>query len=278
VRRLRAILALLTIAVISGGCQLLGGPGATPDPERGVAYPDGCAVYELSPRRCKAIVEILGERLGIAGRPVTRIELLPDPGCGEPDPQILCSRGGIIVRVRFRFGDGGSAEDSVFCGGIGGQYTILCTETPEIRISSPTMGGYRDVPCAGEAPDGCATPLPTLEPAAAAAARPLTIAARDITIDREGKFEISLGQAVLPNGILTEASFSLRDPLTQAVSMGDGGVWLDVRPVDSNAPPFDNYYQRGWHEGTDTVDAVVVFDIVSFEPGAMLELRDIVVR
>jgi hypothetical protein len=48
--------------------------------------------------------------------------------------------------------------------------------------------------------------------------------------------------------------------------------------VDPNAPPFDNYYIRGWHEGTETVDAVLVFEVVSFEPGATLELRDIVVR
>jgi len=276
VRRPLAVLALGLVALVSGGCQLLGLPGSSPDPELGIAYPDGCAAYELSPRRCKAIVERMSQKVGIAGREVTRIELLPDKSCGPPDPNILCG-GPFVVRVRFRFRDGGSAEDSVFCGGIGGQYTILCTETPEIRISS-RADGYRDIPCAGEPPDGCATPLPTLQPSAAKASRPIAIEARDVAIDHVGHYEIPLGQAVLPNGILTEARFSLRDPLTQALSVGDAGVLLDVRSVDPGAPPFENYYMRGWHEGTETVEAVVIFDVLSFEPGALLELRDILVR
>jgi hypothetical protein len=278
VRGLLAAVALALVALTSGGCQLLGLPGGSPDLESGIAYPDGCAVYDLSPRRCKAIVEVIGDRVGIAGREVTHIELLPDPGCGKPtDPKVLCTRTmAFVARVRFRFADGGSAEDSVFCG-VGGQYTILCTETPEIRISSPTMGGYRDVPCAGEAPDGCATPLPTLEPTAESAARTLTIAVRDIPIDRIGKFEVSLGRAVLPNGILTQARFGLRDLKVQTFSVADA-IWLDVRSIDPDAPPFDNYYVRGWHEGTETVEAVVIFEVMSFEPGAVLELRDVVVR
>jgi hypothetical protein len=266
VRRFAAILALAV-----AGCGLL---PILPDPDRlpgVVVYPDGCDEYGFSQRRCDAIVLWARDQLPAGHAAIRAIELAPNP-----EPEAVRLGGSFTALVRFRLEDGTTQEFPLYCG-LGGHWSILCTEKPEIRISSPTMGGYRDIPCAGEAPDGCATPLPTLEPAAADASRPLTIAARDITIDREGKFEISLGQAVLPNGILSEASFSLRDAFTQSLSVGDG-VWLDIRPIEPGAPPFDNYYQRGWHEGTETVDAVLVFEVVSFEPGATLELRDIVVR
>lgn len=270
-RRPGWVLVVSLVVLVSGGCQLLDLPGRSFDLARPVPYPEGCAAYGFSDRRCDAIVDWAKAELPAGHGAIVAIELAPNP---EPDVARTMS---FTALVRFRLADGSELDFPLYCG-IGGQYSIRCTNTPEIRTSSPTMGGYRDVPCAGEAPDGCATPLPTAEPAAQNAARPLTIASRDILIDRVGRFEIPLGQAILPNGILTEARFSLRDPLTQAVSIGEGGVWLDVRPVDPGAPPFDNYYMRGWHEGIETVDAVLVFEVVSFEPDAMLELRDIDVR
>jgi hypothetical protein len=64
---------------------------------------------------------------------------------------VLCTRTNqFIVRVRFQMADGRSAEQSLFCG-VGGQFSALCTENPEINISSPTLSGYRDVP-AGSTP------------------------------------------------------------------------------------------------------------------------------
>jgi hypothetical protein len=268
VRNIAPLLVASLLVLTSGGCQLLELPGRSFDTSRAVPYPDGCAAYGFSTRRCDAIVDWARDQLPAGHPDIRAIELAPDP---EPDVMRTQS---FAALVRFWMEDGATLDFPLYCG-IGGQWSILCTDTPEIRISSPTMGGYTDVPCPGEAPNECATPLPTFEPAAAKAARPLEIAARDIPIDHVGKYEIPLGQAVLPNGILTEARFSLRDPLTQAMSVGDGGVWLDVRPVDPNAPPFDNYYVRGWHEGTETVNAVLVFEITSFETGAMLELRNI---
>jgi hypothetical protein len=263
------LVRLLAITGLVAGCTLFPvAPSRAPDGS--VAYPAGCVEYGFSQRRCDAIVRKAEARLERPHPPVVGIELAPDP-----EPQVARTMA-FTALVRFRFADGATNDIPFYCG-VGGQYSIVCTETPETRVSSPTMGGYRDVPCQGEAPDGCATPLPTLDPAAADAARALTIAVHDIPIDRVGRYEVPLGQAVLPNGVLTEASFRLRDPLLQTLSTADG-AWLEVRPVDPNGPPFDNYYMRGWHEGTETVDAVLVFEVVSFEPGATLELRDIVVR
>ena len=273
-RRLAGSLALALLALMSGGCALVDladGPDVRPRADGSVAYPEGCAHFGFSERRCDAIVAWAEEQLPAAHRPVTAIELAPD---SEPDAVRL--GGAFAALVRFRLDDGTKLEFPLYCG-IGGQWSLLCTEMPEIRISSPTMGGYTDVPCAGEGPNGCATPLPTFDPIALRAAQPLTIAARDILIDHAGRYEVPLGLAALPNGVLTEASFRLGDSFIQTVSIVEA-VWLDVRPTDPNAPPFDNYYMRGWHEGTETVEAILVFEVVSFEPGATLELRDIVVR
>jgi hypothetical protein len=266
------LVRLLAIVALVAGCTLFSvAPPRAPDGS--VAYPAGCVEYGFSQRRCDAIVDWARAQLPAVHPPIRSIELASDP-----EPEAVRLGGAFTAAIRFRLADGSTHEFPLYCG-LGGQWTLLCTETPEIRISGPTMpmSGYRDVPCAGEAPDGCATPLPTLEPAATEAARPLEIAARDIPIDHVGRYEMRLGQAVLPNGILTEASFGLHDVKIQSFTVADA-VWLEVRPVDPNAPPFDNYYMRGWHEGTETVDAVLVFEVVSFEPGATLELRDIVVR
>jgi hypothetical protein len=271
VRPFAGILPLLLVTLTLAGCELLELPDVRPGTDGALPYPAGCSDYGLSARRCDAIVAWAEEQLPAAHRPVTAIELAPDP-----EPEAVRLGGSFTALVRFRMEDGSALDFPLYCG-IGGQWSLLCTDTPEIRISSPTMGGYTDVPCAGEAPNGCATPLPTLQPAAVAASRPLEIAARDIPIDHIGRYEVPLGRAVLPNGVLTEASFGLRDLKTQALAVRDA-VWLDVRPIDPDAPPFDNYYVRGWHKGTETVGVVVMFDVVSFEPGATLELRDIVVR
>jgi len=39
-----------------------------------------------------------------------------------------------------------------------------------------------------------------------------------------------------------------------------------------------NIYEHGWREGIEGVEAVLVFDVFRFEPGATLSIRDVVVR
>ena len=106
---------------------------------------------------------------------------------------------------------------------------------------------------------------------------PLEIASRDIPIRSAGHLEIDMGRATLPNGIFSDASFALADPHTQAFRVADG-VRLEVRSLDPSRPPLDNVYQHGWYPGTEAVDVFLVMDVTSFTPGAMLEIRDLVVR
>ena len=123
-----------------------------------------------------------------------------------------------------------------------------------------------------------ATPLPTIEAAAAVSAEPLTIARVDVPLDHVGEYEVSLGDATLPNGILTEATFGFVDDWPPGVSISSGEVWLHVRSREPDGKLFDNYYNHGWRAGTERVEAVLVFTVDHVDPGAVLPIRDVVVR
>lgn len=244
-------------------------------------YPDGCAAYHLSERRCAYIVAWAKTQAGIGDADSVTIELLGDPACKDGQAQQRCdftrAGGQFVVRVRITPAVGSASEQSVFCG-IWGQYSLLCTDTPEIRISSPTMGGYRDVPCSGDPPVGCATPLPTVEPIASVAAQPLDLGSLRIPIDHVGSYAIPVGEAVLPNGILSEAVFGLVDDMPSDILMKPGaGMFLTITSLEGG-PAFDNYYMRGWHAGTERVQVTLTFDVEWFRPGAMIEATGIQVH
>lgn len=141
--------------------------------------------------------------------------------------------------------------------------------------------GYHDVPCGavpgGEAGSACATPMSGIDPDAARAGVPLEAASHDYAIAGLGPQEILVGSATLPNGILSDARFSLADPFTRAFAVRDG-IALVVRPLDPARPLFVNIYAHGWYTGTEEVEVYLVFDVTAFTPGATLEVRDLVVR
>lgn len=157
---------------------------------------------------------------------------------------------------------------------------MACADDPHLSAGSVTggSGGYHDVPCEGETMDNCATPVPTVDPAAAASAKPLTIARRDIPLDHLGEYQVRLGEATLPNGILTEASFDFMDDWPPDVTISDSDVWLEVRSLEPDGKPFDNIHTHGWRAGTERVEAVLVFTVQRVDPGAVLGIRDVVVR
>ena len=244
-----------------------------PPPHVAVPYPDGCAAYRLSDRRCAYIVDWAKKEAGIgAGDPVS-VELLGDHACPSDDtvPCGVMRTMAFIVRVRLTTQSGESSDHPVFCG-LGGEMTLLCTERPRIWISTP-MNGYTDVPCQTE--NGpCATPLPTIDPAAAAAAEPLSVPSLDIVIDHIGAYSIPVGEAVLPNGILSEAAFGLADDMPSSVLLNPGFMYLEVTSLEGG-PPFDNYYRRGWHDGTERVQVTLTFTVEWMEADTVLEVTGI---
>ena len=265
----RALLVAVAM-LVTAGCSVLAPLAAAPTPQ-------ACGAV-FAPQRCELIIDAAAERAGVDRGAVIRIDIVP-----EPTPQvmpdgtvILQTRGGaapLVVRVTLA---DGTTSEMVACGGV--SMEPMCTDEPHLRASSVTMGGYRDIPCAGEPPAGCATPHPPPTGDALAAAEPIRIDRVDIPIDRAGQHEVSVGEGSLPNGILTEASFAFLDDWPPGVRIGDGVVHLDVRSLEPDGVPFDSYYSHGWREGVERVEAVLVFDVDHAEPGATLSVSDVVVR
>jgi hypothetical protein len=273
-RAARPALASLAIAAVLTGCSLP--PGFAPSSQdAGVRYPAGCVDFNLSPERCTAIVESIARQNGIDPSAASDIWLLGDPGCGA-DPHILCTRTTtFIVRVRYDLPGRDAVEGSQSCG-VGGQFSILCTDHPEIRLSAATLDGYQDIPCSGEPPDGCASPVPTVDPATASLGVALHVPTIVIPLDHEGRYDIPLGEAVLPNGILTESSFTLADAHQTGFTLEDGVIALVVAGPDGK--PIRNVYEQGWRDGTETVKASLRFSVARFEPGSVIRVGDVVVR
>lgn len=249
-------------------------------PPAGVAvpYPAGCGVYHLSPRRCDYIVAWAMQQAGDPEATDVTVQLLGDPECPEGTRTCNVDRTqSFVVRVRLITAGGATRDESVFCG-IGGDASLLCTESPVIRRSSPTMAGYTDIPCAGVAPQSpCASPVPSPDPSALAAATMLRVGQLSIPIDHVGAYAIPVGEALLPNGVLREAAFELRNDTPADFLVSPEGVSLMIESLDGGSP-FDNIYAHGWHPGTERVKATLVFAVESFEPGAVLEATGITVR
>ena len=106
----------------------------------------------------------------------------------------------------------------------------------------------------------------------------LTIDERTIPIDRIGLLDIPLGEATLPNGILTEASFEFVETWPADVALAGGSGVLGIRSLETDGKPFDNYYLHGWRPGLERVAVTLQLEVLYFEPGADLVIRDVVVR
>ena len=119
---------------------------------------------------------------------------------------------------------------------------------------------------------------PSITPEALAQAISLRIPRLDIPVDHTGRYEVPVGEARLPNGILTSADFALVEPWPAGVSILDGGVRLEIRALDDGGTPIRNIYEHGWRPGTERVEAVLVFNVAHFDPGATLGVKDVVVQ
>ncbi len=207
---------------------------------------------------------------------VTATVIVPDP---PPKNGVLVTLGGAApINVRITLTDG-TTRDTLMCGGLA--MGPICTDTQRLEARSGLADGegYKDVPCPdGASPNTCGRPLPSLEPAAVTAARPLSIATASIPIDHLGAYEVSLGKASLPNGIVSEASFAFADTWPTDISLEGGEAHIDLRSLEPDGKPFQNYYEHGWRHGVERVEAVLVFHVLWFEKGAVLDIRDVVVR
>lgn len=228
--------------------------------DRSMRSPDeACPRMDIGPRRCAGVVTQAIERSKVDPTTVVDIEL------GRPEGQRVELGGMLVATARLHLRDGRSVDQEVWCIGVGGHNQPWCTEDPELEL---WMGANHDVP-------QFAMPL-VLDAAAVAAARPLRLDALDLALTI-GHHDIELGRATLANSYLAEARFSLADPAPDGVVIPEG-VRLEIRPTDPSRPPFGSVYDRGLFPGVEAVSAHLVFDVEAAPAGAMLQVRDVVVR
>lgn len=256
----------LVIAWLVAGCGLIA--EATPEPPRPCGEMYGA-------RRCLAMTDAAASEVGRTRDDVTAVVIVPYP---PPRDGILETLGGARpIKVRLTFTDG-STIDASMCGGA--PSGPACMDEPRLQAATAFIpgSGYRDLPCTGTTEDTCATPLPALDPAAVADARPLSIARLDIPIDHKGSYEIPLGDARIPNGVITSASFQFVDDWPDDITITGANVGIAIHSLEPDGKPFDGYYQHGWRPGVESIEATLVFGVDRFEPGAVLSIRDIEVH
>lgn len=224
----------------------------------------GSCGSQFSADRCQALAFGAAEQLHIGFDQVLAVDVVPNP---EPPA------GGIDFAhrtfLKVTLADGSRQDVTISCPGIAAGYDPPCMPEPAVPVGSPGQAGYYDTP-------GDATPFPSLEPAAVAAARPLTIPRLTIAVGSVGPQEIALGHASLPNGYLRFSNLKLDDPWPSNV-LFRGGIEMVIRPASGGAP-LQNVYETGWHHGPVDVAVTLTFDVAWFEPGATFTIVGAVVR
>jgi hypothetical protein len=267
----------LVVAPVDGGAWRIwldtapGAYGAWP-------FPEGCAAFGLSARRCEAVVAAAASNVGFDRSTAIATFLMAEQGCGgDPlsDDVVLCMRStSVAAGVRFERADGTAVLSVVYCGV--GPPTLVCSETPGIQTVDLHGAGYWDVTCAGEAPDGC--PGRISIPTGAASGRELKVDAIAVPVGPVGHREVELGRAVLVDGIVQEARFSVADQTQVGFLLDPGLVRMELRSTVPGRPPFRNIYERGTFKGPEEVLVVLIFDVAETGPDAVIHVTDVLVR
>jgi hypothetical protein len=109
------------------------------------------------------------------------------------------------------------------------------------------------------------------------ASQPLGVGALDIEIDHVGDYTIDVGDATLPNGILSTASFELADEAPKDVLMEPHGIQMQITSLEDGRR-LESLYDHGWRPGTERVRVTLRFSVESFEPGAAIQVVNLEVH
>lgn len=246
-------------------CNVLGLAGPT-----GGRYPDACESLDFPVRQCDAIVAVAQANAGIAPDSLTSIDILPPSSQG----------GGLVGRrmvaeVRFQRSGQPDQIEEVWCNGSGVTRDSAFACDPDARVGISGGLGH-DVPCATEAIESCATLPPSPRPAVKAIAKPLRVASLDIPLDHLGSYEVEVGEAGLPDGVMSTRSGTLAEPNPETYWIADG-IRLDVRPADPTRPPVGSVYREGF-DGVEPVKVFLTFDVTELKSPSVLQVRDLVVE
>ena len=109
-----------------------------------------------------------------------------------------------------------------------------------------------------------------------AIARPLRVASLDIPLDHLGPYEVEVGEAGLPDGVLSTRSATLADPSPETFWIAPF-IEIDVRPVDPARPPIGSVY-RDPFDGVEPVKVFLVFDVTELKSASVLQVRNLLVE
>jgi hypothetical protein len=234
----------------------------------------GCEAMGFDARRCAAVVARAREQ---AGNPTDVVSV----AVRRAIPNQVSLGGGPIADVVLTASDGTERVIEIGCLFLSGQSDRVCSPDAQITIDG---GVSHDVPC-GPTPCDEQNPGSTLppspRPAVVAASKPLVLRVFDIPIDHVGHYEVLVGEATLPDGLLSQRSGTLGDPRPTAYWI-DQGVAIVVRPgkpcVGPDCPSIESIYRAPFH-GPQPVHVYLVFDVVELDAsGTFLEVRNLVVR
>jgi hypothetical protein len=188
---------------------------------------------------------------------------------------VMCNYGGGPPRtIRATTDTGATLDRTLPCLGV--SFDAICSDTPSLHAESMS---YWDIPCEGEPPAGCATPV-VPDASALKESRPLLIRSLDVPVGPIGHREVEIGHAIVPNGILSKGRFVLAPSShTQDGFLIDPEiVRLQVESLDPTRPPFTNVYQRGRFPGVEEVKVLLVFDVAETSDSAVLHIQNVDVR
>jgi hypothetical protein len=263
------IVGLLVLAVLAAaGIVFFAGGSVDRPSEPGGPFPAACGNFGFAQPRCYLAMRRAAAIAKVDLASVTTIKML------QFQPSGVSLGGREMAVFEFDLPTQTTVRQELWCSGISSGSDRVCDADPQIGIAT---GVDRDVPCSGDTPPaGCATLPPSPRPASVAAAHPLVLATVNVPLDHDGHYEVDLGAASLPDGVLSERSAELADsrPTTFWI---DSGIRIDVRPDVAGRPPIGNIY-RDPFDGPEPVHVYLVFDASDVQPGATLEIRDLVVR
>jgi hypothetical protein len=65
--------------------------------------------------------------------------------------------------------------------------------------------------------------------------------------------------------------------MADGVRLSSEGIRLEIRSLVEGRPAFWNIHDHGWYPGTEAVEVFLVFDVRHVDPGATIEIRNVVV-
>ena len=262
----------LLVALLVAGCSVISEASIS----EASLQPRPCAdVY--SKQRCLAMTDAAASVVGLTRDDVSATAIVPDP---PPKDGVMVMLGGAApINVRITLTDG-TTRDTPMCMGLASGPT--CTDTPRLEARSAVAdgGGYKDVPCAGR----CASEYVRQAAADIGASGRCS---RSAVVDRADRRSRSITSALIrfhsarhPSRMVSFPWRRSSSPIPGPPMSASRAVWPRSSSARSSqvGNPFKTTINTAGDRVSNASEAVLAFDVLWFEKGAVLDIRDVAVR